>query len=227
MICDRLATDDVQIIGEARDGDEAVARALELAPDIVVMDLLMPGCDGIAATRRIATEAPAIRVIILSVSTDPEAIMLALRSGAIGFLDKGIEMDALLRTVRGVSRGEAALDRFATLALIQEYRAASGRTEGRGIRGSQSAGSMLSAREQEILELLAEDHSTEAISEELHLAVETVRTHVKASLRKLRVHSRGEAIAVARSQGILTPLARSVGGLSPSYGRSGDTPQGR
>jgi DNA-binding NarL/FixJ family response regulator len=226
MVCDRLGTADVQVVGEARNGEEAVAMVLDLAPDIVVMDLLMPGCDGITATRRIASQAPEIRVVILSVSTDPEAVLLALKSGAIGFLDKGIEMDALLRTVRGVYRGEAALDRLTTLTLIREFRAVSVRAEGRRARGTQSAGSTLSSREQEILELLADHFTTDAISEELGLAVETVRTHIKAILRKLRVHSRAEAIAVARRRGILIPSFRDVGGLSERFDLSDDTDEG-
>jgi DNA-binding NarL/FixJ family response regulator len=203
MICDALATDDVRVIGEARNGEEAVAMALNLGPDIVVMDLLMPECDGITAARRIAAQAPSIQIVMLSVSADPEAVLLALRSGAVGFLDKGIEMDALLRVVRGVYRGEAALDRLTTRTLIQEFQAMSVRVEARGARATQSAGSALSAREQEVLELLAEGLTTDAISGELGLALETVRTHIKAILRKLRVHSRQEAIAAARSRGIL------------------------
>lgn len=122
---DRLTTDDVHVVGEARNGDEAVEMALELVPDIVVMDLLMSGCDGIAATRRIAREAPDIRVVILSGNLDTEAVILALRAGAVGFLGKDIALDALLRTVRGVYRGEAALDRLTTRVLIREFQATS------------------------------------------------------------------------------------------------------
>ena len=122
---DRLTTDDVHVVGEARNGDEAVEMALELVPDVVVMDLLMSRCDGIAATRRIAREAPDIRVVILSGNLDTEAVILALRAGAVGFLGKDIALDALLRTVRGVYRGEAALDRLTTRALIREFQATS------------------------------------------------------------------------------------------------------
>ena len=126
-VSDRLATADVRVVGQARTGDEAVAMALDLVPDIVVMGLLMRGRDGIAATRRIAAEAPEIKVVILSINTDPEAVLLALRAGAVGFLDKGIDMDALLRTVHGVYRGEAALDRLTTRTLVREFQAMSGR----------------------------------------------------------------------------------------------------
>jgi DNA-binding NarL/FixJ family response regulator len=218
MVRDALATDDVRVVGEARNGEEAVAMALQLAPDIVVMDLMMPGLDGIEAARRISTEAPETQIVMLSVSVDPEAILQALRAGAVGFLDKRIEVDALLRVVRGVHRGEAALDRLATRTLIQEFQAMSLRAEARRARATQSAGSTLSTREQEILELLADGCGTEAISDELGLALETVRTHIKAVLRKLRVHSRQEAIGVARERGILTAPGGPGGSASPRAG---------
>lgn len=216
MVCDRLAADDVQVAGQARNGEEAVALALDLMPDIVIMDLLMPGCDGITATQRIGRQAPEIQVVILSISDDQDAAMLALRSGAIGFLNKGIEMDALLRVVRGVYRGEAALDRQCTRALIHEFRALAVRVESKGARTTQSAGSSLSQREQEILELLDADRGTEAIAAQLGVAPATVRTHVKSVLRKLHVHSRHEAIVEARRQGLLPAAAGADTGSYPS-----------
>jgi len=217
MICDQLTADGVPIVGQASDGDEAVELALELRPDVVVMDLVMPGCDGITATQRIAVQAPEVQVVILSVSEDNEAVMLALRSGAVGFLTKGIEMDALLRVVRGVHRGEAALDRSTTRRLIQEFRAMATRTEGM-IVGTQAAGSQLTRREQQILGLLAAGLTTEGISAELKLAVETVRTHIKGILRKLHVHSRQEAIEIARARGAVAPP--NPGGFGSALGGS-------
>lgn len=215
MICERLSGGDITIVGEARNGDEAVEMALDLLPDVVVMDLLMPGCDGITATRRIAMQAPEVQVVLLSVSSDDQVVFLGLRSGAVGFLDKRIELDALARVVRGVYRGEAGLDRSTTRALIAEFQAMSARSE------SKAADSQLSSRERQVLSLLAEGYSTEGVAEELQLAVETVRTHVKAILRKLRVHSRQEAIVVARSRGIIVPSADGVPGpIGASLARS-------
>lgn len=214
MITDRLSADDINIVGQARTGDEAVEMAVDLRPDVVVMDLLMPGCDGITATRRIAMQAPEVQVVLLSVSSDDQVVLLGLRSGAVGFLDKRIELEALARVVRGVSHGEAGLGRVTTRALISEFQAMAARSE------SKSADSRLSTREKEVLSLLAEGYSTEAVSEELNLAVETVRTHVKAILRKLRVHSRQEAIVVARSRGIIVPSSEMVpGSLGSPAGR--------
>lgn len=140
---ERLTNGELRVIGEAQDGEQAVAMAVELAPDIVVMNLVMPGCDGITAAGRIAVEAPQVKVVLLSLIADPEAVVLALRSGAVGFLDKEIEMDALVRTVRGVYRGEAALDRLATRRLIQEFQAISARADTRGARPDQTAGPAL------------------------------------------------------------------------------------
>jgi DNA-binding NarL/FixJ family response regulator len=219
MITERLSGGDIVIVGQARNGDEAVEMALELRPDVVVMDLLMPGCDGITATRRIAMQAPEVQVVLLSVSSDEQVVLLGLRSGAVGFLDKRIEIEALARVVRGVHHGEAGLDRATTRALIAEFQAMSARSE------SKAADSHLSSREREVLTLLAEGLSTEEVAEELSLAVETVRTHVKAILRKLRVHSRQEAIVVARSRGIIVPSSDTLHGsiaapvVRPSWSR--------
>ena len=200
LVREQLTTaEDVSVIGEARDGVEAVRMARDLAPDLVVMDLQMPGCDGIAAAEQITAEAPWVNVVILSVAGDEELVLLALRSGAVGFLDKGIEMEALIRAVHGVGRGEAAIDRTMTRRLIAEFRSITAKAAMRSASRTQASGSELSPREKQILVLLAEGLSTEAMSSELGLAIETVRTHIKSILRKLRVHSRQEAVEVARS----------------------------
>ena len=185
--------------------------AVDLQPDIVLMDPVMPGCDGIMATRRIASQAPDVRVVILSVTSDEEAALLALKSGAVGYVSKAIELDALVRVVRGVYRGEAALSRTMTQRLISEFRSLSMGGQHTATRRSRQASSVLSRREQEILELLAAGLTTEAIARTLSLAIETVRTHIKAILRKLRVHSRREAIAVAHRRGMLSPADAAIG----------------
>jgi DNA-binding NarL/FixJ family response regulator len=176
------------------------------------MDLLMPRCDGITATRRITEAAPEIHVVVLSVSNDEQVVLLALRSGAAGFLDKRLELDALARVIRGVYNGEAALDRATTRLLIKEFRAVSMRTE------AKTPGSQLSVRERQVLELIAAGYATEEISDELGLVAETVRTHVKAILRKLHVHSRQDAVAAGRKRGLLVPSHLSICG--PGVGSS-------
>lgn len=201
LLAERLASDDVKIVGTVLDGEAAVADALELRPDLVVMDAALPLCNGIVATERIRSQAPEVQVVILSIRDEPEVVMTAIRAGAIGFLDKRIELAAMSRAVRGIGRGEAAIDRRMTRRLIDEFRATSnGRSS---LTATQSNGATLSARELEVLSMLAIARPTEEIAEELGLAVETVRSHVKSILRKLRVHTRSEAVALGRRRGLL------------------------
>jgi DNA-binding NarL/FixJ family response regulator len=201
LLSERLASDEVRIVGTALDGETAFEDALLLRPDLVVMDAALPLCSGIQATERIRSQAPEVQVVILSVRDDPELVMTAIRAGAVGFLDKRIELTALARAVRGIGRGEAAIDRRMTRLLIDEFRASS------NVRGSfaptQSAGAALSTRELEVLSMLAISRPTEDIADELGLAVETVRSHVKSILRKLRVHTRSEAVALGQRRGLL------------------------
>jgi two-component system NarL family response regulator len=206
LLAERLAGDDVKIVGTVLDGEAAIEDALELRPDLVVMDASLPLCSGIVATERIRAQAPEVQVVILSIRDEPELVMTAIRAGAIGFLDKRIELAALSRAVRGIGRGEAAIDRRMTRLLIDEFRAAA--TGGKPALTTQSGGATLSARELEVLTMLSIARPTEEIAEELGLAVETVRSHVKSILRKLRVHTRSEAIALGRRRGLLngTPL---------------------
>ena len=110
IVREQLASDDLTFVGEARDGQEAVAKALALSPDVVVMDLLMPNLDGLEATRRIVAQAPGINVLILSQGDDEELGLLALRCGAAGFLEKDISMPTLARVVHAIDRGEAGIE---------------------------------------------------------------------------------------------------------------------
>jgi DNA-binding NarL/FixJ family response regulator len=201
LLSDRLAGDGLKIVGTALDGETAIADVLALRPDLVVMDVALPGCGGIVATERIRAEAPEVQVVLLSVGNDPELVMTALRAGAVGFLEKRIELAALARAVRGIGRGEAAIDRRMTRRLIDEFRTTSSSRLSRS--PTQSAGATLRTRELEVLALLAAGKPTEEIADELGLAVETVRSHVKSILRKLRVHSRSEAVALGRRRGLL------------------------
>ena len=201
LLSERLAGDEVTIVGTALDGETAVAEALSLRPDLVVMDVTLPRCNGIVATERIRAEAPEVQVVLLSVRDDPELVMTALRAGAVGFLEKRIDLAALARAVRGIGRGEAAIDRRMTRRLIDEFRATSSLP--RTFAPTQSAGAVLRPRELEVLTLLAAGKPTEEIADDLGLAVETVRSHVKSILRKLRVHSRSEAVALGQRRGLV------------------------
>jgi DNA-binding NarL/FixJ family response regulator len=182
------------VIAEARDGRQAVELTLHHLPDVVVMDLVMPGLDGIMATRQIRRQLPEQLVIVLTGagSDDDDLGLLALRAGAAGFLSKDLEIEALPRALEGSRQGEAAISRALTLSLIERLRETPG-----GTSGMRPVKSPLTAREWEVIDLLKESRTTDQIADELVLSPETVRSHVKNILRKLKVRSRQEAVAIA------------------------------
>jgi two-component system, NarL family, response regulator LiaR len=183
---------DLDICAEANSGVEAIDLARRTHPDVVVMDVTMPGLDGIGATRRILEAQPEAKVVVFSATTDDELALLALRAGASGYLTKGIDLAVLPRVVRGVAAGEAAITRRLSAKLLERFRLLA-----EGADGMRPVRSPLTPREWEVLDLLCADASTEGIAEELSLSIETVRSHVKHILRKLGVHSRAEAVRVA------------------------------
>jgi len=212
MVCAELAAAGLTVVDEARDGREAIELALELRPDVVLMDVVMPRCDGLTATRELAQVAPEIAIVILSVIDDEELQLLALRCGASGFLNKDIHLKALARVLRGVGQGEAAIKRTLTRRLIIELQRMPANAP-----PAQPAGASLSPREHQVLDLLADGASTDSIADELDLTLETVRGYVKSVLRKLGVHSRREAVEVAGSRppgdtaGIAGEIAAALG----------------
>jgi DNA-binding NarL/FixJ family response regulator len=212
MVCAELAAAGLTVVAEAGDGRQAVELALELRPDLVLMDVVMPRCDGLTATRELARAAPGIAIVILSVIQDEELQLLALRCGAAGFLNKDIDLKALARVVRGVGQGEAAIKRTLTRRLIGELQSVPAHA-----LPMQPARASLSPREHQVLNLLAEGATTESIAHELDLTLETVRGYVKSVLRKLGVHSRREAVELAGSRlsgvtpGIAADIAAALG----------------
>jgi NarL family two-component system response regulator LiaR len=194
VIKEALAESGVLVIAEARNGREAVEFALYYRPDVVIMDVVMPELDGILATRQILKIVPDQLVIVLTGADDEddELGLLALRAGAAGFLSKDVDINALPRTLNGVRAGEAAISRRMTRRLIEQLRSAPG-----GSSGMRPVKSPLTTREWEVIDLLKATRSTDEIAAELVLSTETVRSHVKHILRKLKVRSREEAVAVA------------------------------
>ncbi len=201
--------DDLKVCGEATTGQEGVELARTCDPDVVVMDLTMPGLDGIAATRKILEENPDSKVVVFSATTDDELGLLALRAGAVGYLTKGIDLGVLPRVVRGVANGEAAITRRLGAKVLERFRLLA-----EGADGMRPVRSPLTPREWEVLDLLCSAASTEEIAEQLDLSVETVRSHIKHILRKLGVHSRAEAVMAAEE--IRRPRFRPA----PRYGGS-------
>ena len=194
VIKDVLERARVVVLAEARDGREAVELTLRHRPDVVVMDVVMPGLDGIMATRQIRLQLPEQLVIVLTGAgaDDAEFGLLALRAGASGFLSKEVEIEALPRALEGLRQGQAAISRTMTLALVERLRASAD-----GSSGMRPVKSPLTAREWEVIDLLKQTKSTDQIADELVLSPETIRSHVKNILRKLKVRSRQEAVAVA------------------------------
>jgi two-component system, NarL family, response regulator NreC len=169
---------DLEVVGEAADGRAAVAEAVRLAPDLVIMDLSMPNLNGVEATRQICAQVPAARVLVLSMHAGEEYVRPAIRAGAHGYLVKGSGLADLLAAARAVARGQAFFSPAAAAVLLQEARAP---TAG-------EPGAELSGREREVLQLLAEGHSSREIGAILFISPKTVEGHRARIMAKLGIH---------------------------------------
>jgi len=194
VVKDALQAAGIVVIAEAAGGRDAVELSLFYRPDVLLLDEALPELDGLAATRRLHATRPELKIVLLAPDPDPELVLEGLRAGAVGFLSKDIDLTSLPRALRGVARGEAAISRELTGELLDRLRHA--RADGSGLRPVRSA---LSDREWEVLDLLCAGRSTEQIAADLVLSPETVRSHVKHILRKLRVSTREAAIERART----------------------------
>ncbi len=191
------AQPDFQVVGEASDGSEGVEKARTLRPDVVLMDLRMPVCDGLEATRQIKRELPFVRVVILTVSEDDQDFLAAIRSGADGYLVKSMRPESLFQELRGLAQGEVPLSRTMTGKLLRQV----ARTP--PVSSPSVPPLPLSEREIQVLRLLAEGLSNEEIAAELGIAVNTVRNHVRNILEKLRLRNRVQAAVYAVRHGLL------------------------
>ena len=193
---------DTEVIGEAATGEEAVEIAMALAPDVVVMDINMPGLNGIDATRRIVDESDQVNVLVMTMHDDDEAVFAAIRAGARGYLLKGAAQDETLRAIRSVANGEAIFS-HGVAHRLRSFLAAP-----QAVDPSQ-AFPQLTDRELEILQLLAERRTNAEIAATLFLSQKTVRNYVSAIFTKLQVADRAEAGLVARTAGLgeLPPVA--------------------
>lgn len=193
MIKDVLQGAGITVIAEAQNGREAVELVLHYRPDVVLMDVVMPELDGIAATRRILKEDPAQVIVILTSADDDEMGLLGLRAGAVGFLTKDVDIEVLPRALWGALNGEAAISRRMGKRLLEHLQRAP-----EGSSGMRPIKSPLTPREWEVIDLLAESMTTDQMAEALVLSSETVRSHVKNILRKLNARSREEALITAQ-----------------------------
>lgn len=196
-----LATQpDIQVVGEAADGLEAEARALEVRPDVILLDLEMPRCGGLEAIGRIKAQLPDVAIVILTFSGDGGDLMEALKQGAQGYLLKDLEPQTLFASVRGAARGEAPIAGAVAAKILSEFRP--GRPE-----ASEPAGDRphLSAREQEVMQRAAIGETNREIAEALHISENTVKHHLKNILFKLQVQNRAQAVAWAMKEGLIDP----------------------
>ena len=192
---------DVEVVGEAGDGLEAVELALAERPDVVLMDVRMPGIDGIEATGRLVAAWPDVKVLVLTTFPDDEYVGRALRAGASGFLLKRASPERLLDAVRTVAAGEALLDPAVTRTLIHRYLAAGDQAPAAGPEARRRL-ERLTDRERQVLLLVAQGCSNAEIADLLVIAESTAKTHVKRVLTKIDVHDRAQAVVFAYQSGL-------------------------
>lgn len=190
---------DLTVVGEASEGEQAVRLCHELRPDVVLMDLHMPGLDGVAATQRITAELPGMRVLALSTFDLDEYVVAALRAGAAGFLPKDISPEELVEGVRVVHRGESAVAPRLLTRLIGTFVRAS-RSPAMGVPPGLAG---LTDREREVLVLIARGRSNGEIAQELGVSPSTVKNHVTSLFGKIEVRDRAQAVIVAYEAGMV------------------------
>lgn len=178
--------DDMTLAGEASSGAEAIARHRDLRPDVTLMDVQMPGMNGIDAIRAIRTECPDARIIVLTTYEGDALASRAIKAGAVGYLLKGMLRKELLETIRAVHAGRRRIPTEIAIELAHQH-----------------AADMLTARETEVLQLVASGHANKAIADRLVISEETVKTHMKSIMAKLGANDRTHAVTIALRRGIL------------------------
>ena len=191
---------DMLVVGEAGDGLEAIVKARELKPDVILMDIQMPGCDGLEATQKIKREFPAIVIVILTVRDEEEKLFEAIRYGAQGYLLKSIHSRDLLDGLRGTMRGEAAISPILAGRMLEEFRRLS---QFKPPEAIQDELAMLTLREKDVLSLVSQGRSDKEIAAQLSISLHTVKSHLRNILAKLQVNTRREAAWLAKNKGLL------------------------
>ncbi len=186
-----------EVVGEAGDGLEAIEKARQINPDLILMDINMPRLDGLAATRVITTEMPNARVIMLTVSDEDENLFEAIKSGAQGYLLKNTDTQAFFALLDGVSKGEPPISKQLAGKILREFARSA---EGVAIAENQEK---LSEREKQVLRFVAEGMTNRDIGVQLNLSENTIKYHLKNILQKLHLHNRAQAVAYAMQSGLL------------------------
>ncbi|MEU1805333.1 response regulator transcription factor [Streptomyces sp. NPDC019937] len=192
----------IEVVGSAGDGEEALRLVAELSPDVVLMDLRMPRCDGVEATRRVCEEYPGTQVVVLTTYADDDSLFPALRAGARGYLTKDAGADEIVRAVEGVMSGDAGLSPQVQRRLLERL------AEPPEPAGADPAGPLpdgLTPREAEVLALVAEGLSNPEIARRLRIAPATVKTHINNLFAKTAVRDRAQAVRYAYHHGIAAP----------------------
>ena len=184
-----LTAEDIQVVGEASTAEEAILVAPQLAPDVLLLDVNLPGTSGLAMLRELVPRLPSTKIVMLTVSDDRRDLIEAVRNGAAGYLTKDLSPDALQRAVRGIRSGDLAMSRAMAAEVIQHLASATGRS---GIDPAQALPG-ISPREEEVLSLLADGLTDKEIADRLGISPRTVETHVGSLLNKLGVRNRAEA----------------------------------
>jgi len=195
-ICERLV--DVEVVGTAADGEQAVASVAELDPDVVLMDLRMPRMDGIEATQRIREQHPNVHVVVLTTFSDDESVVSALAAGALGYLTKDAGRDDIRRALEAASRGQALLDPAVHARLIQLAQ----QQPAGGSDGALPDG--LTVREAEVLAHVGRGLSNQEIAKTLYLSEATVKTHINRIFAKTQSRDRAQAVAYAHAHGLVS-----------------------
>ncbi len=195
-----LGTDDrIEVVAEAENGEEAIARAVELAPDVVLMDVRMPKVNGIEAARVISQQVPTTKIIMLTVSDEEDDLYEAIKAGATGYLLKEISVEEVAEAIQAVVQGQSLITPSMASKLLTEFQKLSTRTE----ETAQLPSPTLTPRELEVLKLVAKGMSNREIGDELFISENTVKNHVRNILEKLHLHSRMEAVIYAVRERLL------------------------
>ncbi|HEX6198932.1 MAG TPA: response regulator transcription factor [Thermoanaerobaculia bacterium] len=195
-----LAARDLEVVGEARTGKEAIELAWKLKPDVVLMDLMMPEMDGLEATKRLAAELPDVKVIVLTASDEESNLFEAIKAGAKGYLLKDLEADKFFSLLEGVAKGEPALTPALARKLLDEF------ARPRAAAREQYDPDALTDREQEVLELMVEGvTSNRKLASSLGVSENTVKFHVRNILDKLHLHNRAQVVGYALRHRLVEP----------------------
>ncbi len=194
----------IEVVSEAEDGLEALVKAQELRPDLILMDVTMPGCDGLEATQLIKAALPDAKIVMLTIHDEDDKLFEAIRCGAVGYLLKDTTSKVLIAMLLGVMRGEAAISKAMAARILAEFRRLSVRVS----PSSQKDTPVLTAREKEVLKLVVAGAMDKEIAPQLSISLNTVKTHVRNILSKLHATSRHQAATYAVQEGLIRSLDR-------------------